>query len=210
MTLQEGNRVLQEHIDRLNQELREQQVTLDQQLKSAQETGQGLATERHALTQQVAELTKHNQKLHNDAQWLRHQRDFFRQSISAQVSGAHVQTFSIGLSPMINATQQTLQQHGYPILAQMETDQKAVFITARKTSASSSLELPGFRNQYLLVVEGIGHQATTLTIKAHYEKISQDGKLLVVSDNEQTDIEIKMLRAIEDRLQKPAEAASNK
>ncbi len=204
ITLQEGNRVFQEQIDRLNQELREQQKELDQKIKAAQETGQGLAVERHALTQQVTELTRENRKLTNDTQWLRRQRELFRQSISTHISGANAQTFTIGFSPMIEATKRALLQHGYSILAHMATDQKAVFVTERKTSASPSLELPGFRNQYLLVLEGIGQHATTLKVKAHYEKISQEGKTLGVSDNETADIELRMIRAVEEILQESA------
>jgi hypothetical protein len=201
ITLQEGNRVFQEQIDRLNQELREQQKELDQKIKSAQETGQGLATERQALTQQVTELTRENRKLTKDTQWLRRQRELFRQSILTHISGANAQTFTVGLSPMIEATKHALLQHGYSILAKMATDQNAVFVTERKTSASPSLELPGFRNQYLLVLEGVGQEATTLRVKAHYEKISQEGKILGVSDNEKADIERRMIRAVEEVLQ---------
>ena len=82
ITLQEGNRVMQEQVDRLNQELREEQKEQEEKLKSAQETGQGLATERHALTQRVTELTKENQKLKNDAQWLRRQLQEEPQTLS--------------------------------------------------------------------------------------------------------------------------------
>lgn len=203
ITLQEGNRVFQEQIDRLNQELRDQQKALDQKVKTAQETGQGLSTERNALTQQVTELTRENRKLTSDTQWLRRQRELFRQSISTQISGANAQTFTVGFSPMIEATKQALLQHGYSILAKMATDQKGVLVTERKTSASYSLELPGFRNQYLLVLEGIGQEATTLKVKAYYEKISQDGKILGVSGNEIADIELRMIRAVEEVLQVP-------
>ena len=208
ITLQEGNRVLQGQIDRLNRELREEQKEQNQKLKSAQETGQGLATERQALTQQIVELTKENRKLTNDGQWLRRQRDLFRQSISAQTSGANAQTFTLGLSPMIEATKQALLQHGYSIMAKMATDQKAVFVTDRKTSASPSLELPGFRNQYLLVLEGVGQEATTLKVQAAYEKISQNGKILGVSDSEKADLELRMIRAVEDVLQESTNTAT--
>ncbi|MDT7044197.1 hypothetical protein [Candidatus Nitronereus thalassa] len=209
ITLQEGNRVLQEQIDRLNKELREKQQEQDQRLKSAQETGKDLTTERKALAQQVAELTKENQKLQNDAQWLRRQRELFRDSMTTLTHGAKAQTFSVGLSPMIEATKQALLRHGYSTLAKMATDQKAVFVTERKTSASPSLELPGFRNQYVLVLEGAGTQATTLKIKAQYEKISQDGKTLGVDDSEIADIELRMIRAVEDVLQESTNSSSN-
>jgi len=208
ITLQEGNRVLQGQIDRLNQELREKQKEQEQRLKSAQETGQDLATERQALTQQVTKLTKENRKLTNDTQWLRRQRDLFRQSISTQSAGATAQTFTVGLSPMIEATKHALLQHGYSIMAKMATDKKAVFVTERKTSASPSLELPGFRNQYLLVLEAIGQQATTLRVKAAYEKISQDGKILRVSDNEKAELELRMIRAVEEVLQESPNTAA--
>ena len=208
ITLQEGNRVLQEQIDRLNQELRTKEKELDEKLKLAQETGQGLATERHALTQQVTELTKENRKLNNDAQWLRRQRELFRESITAQISGANAQTFTQDISSLIDATNQALQQHGYSILAKMSTDQKAVFVTERKTSGSPSLELPGFRNQYLLVLESAGQQATTLKVKAQYEKISQDGKILGANDNETADIELRMIRAVENSLPESAPSPS--
>lgn len=201
ITLQEGNRVLQEQIDRLNQELREKKQAFDDKLKVAKESGQDLATERQTLTQQVRQLTKENRKLQNDAKWLRRQRELFRQSISTQMDGANAQTFTLGMSPMIDATRQALSQHGYSILAKMATDQKAVFVTERKTSGSTSLELPGFRNQYLLVLEGVGQHATTLKVKAQYEKISQDGTILGVSQNEKADIELRMIRAVESILQ---------
>ena len=201
VTLQEGNRVMQEQVDRLNQELREEQKEQEEKLKSAQETGQGLATEQQTLTQQVTELTKENQKLKNDAQWLRRQREFFRQSISMHIEGGNAQKFTIGLSPLTETTKQALLQHGYSILAKMATDQNAVFVTERKTSASPSLELPGFRNQYLLVLEAVGQDATTLKVKAYYEKISQDGKILGVNENERADIELRMISAVEEMLQ---------
>ena len=209
ITLQEGNRVMQEQVDRLNQELREEQKEQEEKLKSAQETGQGLATERHALTQRVTELTKENQKLKNDTKWLRRQRELFRQSISMHIKGGKAQTFSVGLSPITGATKQALLQHGYSILAKMATDQNAVFVTERKTSASPSLELPGFRNQYLLVLETTRQGAATLKVKAYYEKISQDGKIIGVSENEKADIELRMIRAVEKVLQGPANENAN-
>jgi len=209
ITLQEGNRVMQEQVDRLNQELREKQKEQKEKLKAAQETGQGLATEQHTLTQQVTELTKENQKLKNDTKWLRRQRELFRQSISMHIAEGNAQTFTISLPPIVEATKKALRQHGYSILTKMATDQNAVFVTERKTSASASLELPGFRNQYFLLIKAVGQGATTLKVKAYYEKISQDGKILGVSKNEKADIELRMIRAVEKVLQGPANENAN-
>ena len=209
VTLQEGNRVMQEQVDLLNQELRKEQKEQEKKLKSAQETGQGLATEQRTLTQQVTKLTKENRKLKSDAKWLRRQRELFRQSIAMQIEGANAQTFTIDLPTTTEATKRALLHHGYSILAKMATDQNAVFVTERKTSASASLELPGFRNQYLLVLETVGQEATTLKVKAYYEKISQNGKILGVSENEKADIELRMISAIEEVLKSPAKGGAN-
>ena len=43
ITLQEGNRVFQEQIDRLNQELRDKQKELDQKVQSAKKNGAGFS-----------------------------------------------------------------------------------------------------------------------------------------------------------------------
>ncbi len=201
ITLQEGNRVLQEQIDRLSRELREKQKELDQKLQAAQETGQGLATERHALTQQVTELTKENRKLKNDAQWLRHQRDLFRKSLQAKIVGAKIQMLPQELPSMLHATTQALAQHGYALMAKMATDQKAILVTERKTSTSPSLELPGFRNQYVVVLEKTPEKYTTLKVKAHYEKMAKDGRILEVGENEVAEIEMRLIQAIEQALQ---------
>lgn len=200
ITLQEGNRVLQEQIDRLNQEIRDKEREFQEKLAQAKETGQGLATERQTLTQQLSELTKENRKLKNDAQWLRRQRELFRESISAQIAGATAQTFPQDFSSMVQATIQALQHYGYSTLAKMATDQKAIFVTERKTSGSLSPELPGFRNQYLVVLESTGPHATTLRVKAFYEKISQNGTILGASEQETADIELRMIRAVEEIL----------
>ena len=53
------------------------------------------------------------------------------------------------------------------------------------------------------MLEGVGQNATTLHVNAAYEKISQDGKILGVSDNEKADLELRMIRAVEEMLQAP-------
>ena len=125
------------------------------------------------------------------------------------IAEGNAQTFTISLPPIVEATKKALRQHGYSILTKMATDQNAVFVTERKTSASASLELPGFRNQYFLLIKAVGQGATTLKVKAYYEKISQDGKILGVSKNEKADIELRMIRAVEKVLQGPANENAN-
>ena len=220
-TLQEGNRVLQEQIDRLNQELRANEDEFGKRLELAQQTGQGLSTEKQNLLQQVtavanknrklqaetqklrkqlelvqqteqglsgekqdlikqiAALTQENQKLHadgqkfkNDAQWLRTLRDRFRQSLQVNNQTVKTQTLFHNLPDVTKAALKALANNGYTLMAKMETDQKSVFITERKTFASPSIELPGYRNQYLMELEAQPDNQTALRVKAQYEEMT--------------------------------------
>ena len=252
-TLQEGNHVLQEQIDRLNQELREnedkfakrlelsqqtgqglstekqnllQQVTalsnnnrklkldaqkLRKRLELLQQTGQGLSTEKQDLRQQIADLTQDNQKLHadgrkfkNDAQWLRKQRELVRQSLQTNNQKVKVRKLSHKLPDVTKAALQALAQNGYTLMAKMETDQKSVFITERKTSPSPSIELLGYRNQYLMVLEAQPDNLTTLKVKAHYEEVTPGGTIVEVGEEEVTEIEHRLIQAIQQALNQPA------
>ena len=252
-TLQEGNQVLQEQIDRLNQELREnevefvkrlelsqqtgqglstekqnllQQVTalsnnnrklkldaqkLRKRLELLQQTGQGLSTEKQDLLQQIADLTQANQKLHadgqkfkNDAQWLRKQRELVRQSLQANNQEVKAQKLSHKLPDVTKAAMQALVNNGYTLMAKMETDQKSVFITERKTSPSPSIELLGYRNQYLMVLEAQPDNQTTLKVKAQYEEVTPGGTIVEVGKEEVTEIEQRLIQAIQQALNQPA------
>lgn len=251
-TLQEGNRVLQEQIDRLNQELREKEDAFAQRLDLAQQTGQGLSTEKQNLLQQVAgltnknrklqvetqklrkqldfaqqtgqglstekqdmiqqitALTQENQKLHadgqkfkNDAQWLRTLRDRFRQSLQANNQTVKAQTLFHNLPDVTKAALQALADNGYTLMAKMETDQKSVLITERKTSASPSIELPGYRNQYLMELETQPGNQTTLKVKAQYEEVTPGGTIIEVGEEEVMGIERRLIQAIQQILNHP-------
>ena len=223
-TLQEGNRVLQEQVDRLNQELRGQELhnqelrdkqkSLARQLKRSQQTGKALATEKRHRLHQVATLTDDNQKFQKDnqtlqrenqtlkdnAQWLRRQRELFRKSLQTNLQTVKAKPLTHALPDVINATRRALAQHGYAVMATMETDKKAVFVTERKTSASLLIEVAGFRNQYLVELESKANDQTALKIKAQYEKVAQGGNVLDVGDNEVEEIENRLIQAIQQAL----------
>lgn len=258
-TLQEGNRVLQEQIDRLNQELRAnedkfgkqlelaqqtgqglstekqnllQQVTaitnknrklqaetkkLRKQFELAQQTEQGLSTEKQELIQQIAALTQENQKLQvdgqkfkNDAQWLRTLRDRFRQSLQANNQTVKAQTLFHKMPDVTKAALQALTNNGYTLMAKMETDQKSVFITERKTSPSSSIELPGYRNQYLMEFEAQPDNQTALKVKAQYEEMTTGGTIIQVGEEEVALIERRLIQAIRQILDPPEQEAPTK
>ncbi len=251
-TLQEGNRVLQEQIDRLNQELRANEDEFGKRLELAQQTGQGLSTEKQNLLQQVtavanknrklqaetqklrkqlelvqqteqglsgekqnlikqiAALTQENQKLHadgqkfkNDAQWLRTLRDRFRQSLQVNNQTVKAQTVFHNLPDVTKAALKALANNGYTLMAKMETDQKSVFITERKTFASPSIELPGYRNQYLMELEAQPDNQTALRVKAQYEEMTPGGTIIEVGADEVAVIERRLIQAVRQILNPP-------
>lgn len=259
-TLQEGSRVLQEQIDRLNQELRENENEFAKQLESAQQAGQGLSTDKRRLLQQVAALTKSNQKLKldnqalkkdarqlrkqleltqqttadtqrlrqqvetltkdnqqlkldskklkDDARWLRKQREIFRQSLQTNDRMVSVQTLPHTLPDVTDAAMRALAQNGYTLMARMKTDQKVVFVTERKTSPSPSIELPGYRNQYLVELEAQPDNQTALKVRAQYEKMAQGGKIIEVGENEVSEIEHRFIQAIQRVFTQPKETGA--
>lgn len=251
-TLQEGNRILQEQIDRLNQELRVNEDEFGKRLELAQQTGQGLSTEKQNLLQQVAAitnknrrlqaetkklrkqlelaqqtgqdlsgekqdliqqiaaLTQENQKLHtdgqkfkNDAQWLRKLRGRFRKSLKINNQTVKAQTLLHNLADATKAALQALANNGYTLMLKMETDQKSVFITERKTSPSPSIELPGYRNQYLMELEAQPNSQTALKVKAQYEEMTPGGTIIKVGADEVAIIERRLIQAIRQILNHP-------
>lgn len=208
-TLQEGARVLQQQIDLLNQELRESKKELAEAKDDLQQ-GQQLAYQKDAallsdkkkLTNTVAKLKKENSKLAKDAQWLRTQRTLFRQSIQAGMQNPSTQTLNHTFSRVIEATSQALSAHGYPILASMSTDLKAVLVTERKISLPPSLELQGFRNQYLLIIEKHTPKTTLIQVKADFEKMAQPGTVQAPSPEEIQNLEIRLIGEITSALEK--------
>ncbi len=253
-TLQEGNRVLQEQVDRLSQELRENEDEFAKRLELEQQTGQGLSTEKQNLLQQVTALTKQKRKLKrdadklrkqiklvqqtgkglsaekqdlrqqievltqenlklqadgqkfkNDAQWLRKQREHIRQALQANNQAVKPQTLPHKLPDVTKATLQALVRYGYSLMAKMETDQKSVFITERKTALSPSIEVPGYRNQYLLELETQPNNETTFKVKAEYEEIAPGGIISEVGEEKVAEIEQRLIQVIRQILNQPQE-----
>ncbi|RMH07028.1 MAG: hypothetical protein D6704_05980 [Nitrospirae bacterium] len=195
-TLQEGNRVLQDQVDRLNQELRDAQRQLQEQLQAAHAANETLKADCAALATRVSALEKTNRKLANDAQWLRTQRAQFRKSLQANHAGGQTRQLPFALPAVLKATNQALGQYGYTLLAKMETDRKAVLITERKIAKPSALELHGFRNQYLIVLEYMDPTQTTIRVKADFEKFAEPGKILEAGEAEVTAIERRLIEEI--------------
>ena len=88
--------------------------------------------------------------------------------------------------------EESFTKNGYTILSTMQTDQKALYITDRKTSLPPSLELSGFRNQYLAMIEKGPADHTTIWVRAEFEKLSRKGHIFAAPQAELADIELRI------------------
>lgn len=210
-SLQDGNKVMQQQIDLLNHEARkiaeEYEAKLlqartdhESKLKEVQGKVNQLtnAPKEHAAKNQA--LEQENQKLAGENKWLRNQRDQMRKSLTIQQIGGQTQELPFGFTAVSKIIGDTLTKNGYSILSSMETDQKAVFITDKKTTLPPSLELSGFRNQYMVMIEKGPTDHTTLWVRAEFEKISKNGNIFSAPPTESADIELRLIQEIHQSL----------
>ncbi len=203
-SLQEGNKVLQQQIDRLNQESREAEASYQSKIQEAQsQITQLTNTLTNTPKKDVAtiqSLEQQNTKLQKDAQWLRSQRDLMRKSLVIQQIGGQTHELPFTYSAVSAIIEDALTKNGYTVLSTMKTDQKAVYITDRKTSLPPSLELSGFRNQYLAMIEKGPADHTTIWVRAEFEKLSRNGHIFAAPQAELADIELRLIQEIHQTL----------
>ncbi len=199
-SLQEGNKVLQQQINRLNQEARETEASYKAKLEEAQDHITQLANVPKKDMATIQALEQKNTKLRRDAKWLRSQRDHMRKSLVIQQIGGQAHELPFTFSTVSTILEDALTKNGYTILTTMQTDQKAVYITDRKTSLPSSLELSGFRNQYIAMIEKGPADHTTLWVRAEFEKLSRKGHIYSAPQAELADIELRLIQEIHQTL----------
>ena len=200
-SLQEGNKVMQQQIDLLNQESREVRKKLEQELKTTQDELQKLSQGHQDEDKQLQTLEKENQKLNGDVRWLRAQREKMRKALNIQQVGGKSQELPFPFPKVLDVTEKALTHNGYSVMTSMQTDQKAVYVTERKTSPPTSLEMSGFRNQYLLSVWKESSQRTSIWVKAEFEKLSQNGNVFGVEIKELNEIELRLIQEIQKSLE---------
>jgi len=203
-SLQEGNKVLQQQIDRLNQESREAEASYKAKLQEAQsqitQLTNTLANTPKKDVATIQSLEQQNTKLQKDAQWLRSQRDLMRKSLVIQQIGGQTHELPFTFSAVSTIMEDALTKNGYTVLTTMQTDQKAIYITDRKTSLPPSLELSGFRNQYLAMIEKGPADHTTIWVRAEFEKLSRNGHIFAAPQAELADIELRLIQEIHQTL----------
>jgi len=210
-SLQEGNKIMQQQIDLLNQEARKTAESYEEQLRDAEATHQEQLRDTQAkMTDlvnspkkdiaRIKTLEQENRKLEGETKWLRSQRDQMRKALTLQQIGGQTQELPFSFSSVSKIIEDALTKNGYSILSSMQTDQKAVYITDRKTSLPPSLELSGFRNQYLLSIEKGPSDHAILWVRAEFEKLSKNGQMFSAPQAEITDIELRLIQEIHQAL----------
>lgn len=189
-SLQDGNKVMQQQIDLLNQELRDAKKATESAKAEAQAASDNLAV-------QVAQAKKLSADIQKTA------AAHAAQNIYIAEKGAQTDEIPRPLSAVARIVEEALSRNGYHLKVSIKTDQKAVYVTERKVSPPTSLEVAGSRNQYMLSLHARASNLTTLNVKADFEKLAQGGRLLSVSAEEVAEIEQSLIREINKSLTAP-------
>ena len=206
-SMQADKKVFRQQVDRLNQEIqeneaktREKEAVHEAELQKAQRTIKELEHRPNPYGAKIKALEQEKKKLEGEAKWLRSQRDQMRKSLVIQQVGGQIHDLPFTFLAVSSVVEKILTKNGYTVLSSMQTDQKAVYITDRKTSLPPSLEVSGFRNQYIAMIEKGPADHTTLWIRAEFEKLSRNGHIYSAPQAELADIEIRLIQEIHETL----------
>jgi hypothetical protein len=180
-SLQEGNKFAQQQVYILTGELRE-----------AKKKTERLETERQRLGAKLEVQLGENKRLTNESQAVRKTTPL----LQVDDKGGQSEEVAQALSHACKAVEDVLSRNGYAVRANLKADKRAVYITERKNLAPTSLELSGFRNQYLLSLLALSPNNTRIIVKAEFEKIGQGGRLLPAGPDETAEIERRLLSEV--------------
>jgi hypothetical protein len=190
-SLQDGNKVMQQQIDLLNQELRDAKKAAESAKTETQHVSDRLET-------QLAQAKRMNAEVQQAA------AAQVAQNLKIDDQGAQFETLPRPLGPVARAVEESLARNSYRLKVGIKTDQKAVYVTERKVSSPVSLEVAGFRNQYFISLQALPGNATKLGVKAEFEKVAQGGRILSVSPEETAEIERRLIGEISKALAAPS------
>ena len=190
-SLQDGNKVMQQQIDLLNQELRD-----------AKKATEAAKVETKHLTEQLGAQLAQTRRMSAEIQ--RTAAAQAAQNLKVDEKGAQFDTLPRPLSAVAKVVEEALARNGYQLKVSIKTDQKAVYVTERKVSNPASLEVAGFRNQYLISLQALPANITKLGVKAEFEKVAQGGRILSVSAEETAEIERRLIGEIGKALESPS------
>jgi len=190
-SLQEGNKVMQQQIDLLNQETRDAK-------KEAQGAKEEAKTSAEQLENQLVQARKLTADIKKTAV------EQVSQNIFVETKGAQVDDIPRSLDTVARTVEEALARNGYHVRASIKTARKAVYVTERKVSNPVSLEVAGFRNQYVVSLQSQPTNVTRLSVKAEFEKLAQGGRILNVSAEETAEIERRLISEVTKALAAPS------
>jgi hypothetical protein len=190
-SLQDGNKVMQQQIDLLNQEIRD-----------AKKAAESAKAEAKASAEQLESQLVQARKLTADIKKTAIEQA--AQSIHIESKGAQVEDIPRPLTAVAKSVEEALARNGYQVRVSIKADQKAVFVTERKVSNPASLEVAGFRNQYTVALQSQPANLTRLSVKAEFEKLAQGGRILSVSAEETAEIERRFINEVNKALAAPS------
>lgn len=183
-SLLDGNKVMQQQIDLLNQELRDAKST----------TEATKAESKHQIEQLELQLAETKRMIATQ----------MTESLKVEEKGAQSDTLPRPMPTVAKVVEDALARNGYPLKVSVKTDQRAVYVTERKISNPTSLEVTGSRNQYLIFLQALPDNLTKLGVKAEFERVAQGGRILSVSHEETNEIEHRLINEINKALANPA------
>jgi len=191
-SLQEGNKYVQQEINLVTRELREAKKEIEQ-----------VEAERKILAAKLEAQSSENRKLALEIQRQTAKKAQAEQVLRVEEKGGQSEELPQSLAVVCKATEGALSRNGYALLVSVRMEQKAVYVTERKSSTASSLEVSGFRNQYLVSLHTVAATSTRVHVKADFEKVAQGGRLLAAGPEETADIERRLISEITKALAAP-------
>ena len=185
LSLQDGNKVMQQQIDLLNRELRE-----------AKQLTERAETDRKALAGKFETAAVENRKLTQEAKRIVARQAQITQLLRVSDKTGQFEELSQPVAAVAKAAEEALSRNGYDVRVSLRTDQRAVYVTERKVSPPASLEQSGFRNQYLISIQVLPSGATRLLVRAEFEKLAQGNRVLAVGTEETAELERRLITEI--------------
>lgn len=191
-SLQDGNKVMQQQIDLLNQELRDAK----KQAEQAQAEAKALQAEAKALSTKLDSQLAESKKLSGEIQRTAAKAAQATDNIRVEEKGSQVEDLPRPLAAVGKAAEEALTRNGYRVKVSIKTDLKAIYVTERKVSTPTSLETSGSRNQYVVSLQALPSNVTRLSVKADFERLVQGGRVLPVGAEETAEIERRLIAEI--------------
>ena len=191
-SLQDGNKVMQQQIDLLNQELRDAK----KQAEHAQAEAKALQAEAKALGTKLDSQLAESKKLSGEIQRTAAKAAQATDNIRVEEKGSQVEDLPRPLAAVGKATEEALARNGYRVKVSVKTDQKTIYVTERKVTTPTSLETSGSRNQYVVSLQALPSNVTRLSVKADFERLAQGGRILAVDAEETAEIERRLIAEI--------------